>query len=186
MSDPFAKLWWLLALRGAAGLLLAVLAIVWPFLTLEALLFAFGVYVTIDGAFAIYAGLVARDGRYPFWPFIVEGALGILFGAAVVAFPDAMAFLLWYLVAGWALATGVFEIIAAVRLGAADEGEYFLAAAGVASIVFGLVMVCWPRAAIFGLSWLVALYSAAFGALLLVVAARLFGLAHPRRHAAEG
>jgi uncharacterized membrane protein HdeD (DUF308 family) len=182
MSDPYAKLWWLLALRGVAGLALAAGAIVWPFVTLEALLFAFGIYVTVDGAVAIYAGLVPDNGRYAFWPFIIEGALGLLFGAAVLAFPDAMAFALWYLVAGWALATGVFELVAAVSLRPAANGEAMLAGAGVTSVVFGFMMIIRPRAAILGLSWLVALYSAAFGLLLLIVAARLFGLAHPRHH----
>jgi len=188
MSDPYAKLWWLLALRGVAGLMLAAGAIIWPFLTLEALLFGFGVYVTVDGAFAMYAGLVPENGCYVFWPFVIEGALGILFGAAVLAFPDTMAFALWYLVAGWALATGIFELIAAARLRPAANGEVMLAGAGVTSVVFGFVMVSWPRGAIIGLSWLVALYSAAFGMLLLIVAARLFGLAMQRttRERADG
>jgi uncharacterized membrane protein HdeD (DUF308 family) len=185
MSDPFAKLWRLLALRGVAGLLLAVVAVVWPFLTLEALLAGFGVYVTVDGGFALYSGLWRHEHGYPFWPFVVEGALGILFGASVLAFPDAMAFVLWYLVAGWALATGAFELAAAVRLRRFCQGETILAAAGATSVGFALVMMAWPREAMVGLSWLVGLYAAAFGVLLLVLAARLYTLAHPRHEAAH-
>jgi uncharacterized membrane protein HdeD (DUF308 family) len=181
MSDPFARLWWLLTLRGVAGLGLAVLAVVWPFLTLEALLLAFGIYVTVDGAFAIYAGLLRHENRYDFWPFIVEGALGLAFGGAIVAFPDAIAFTLWYCIAGWALATGIFEIFAAAKLARVSEGESLLAGAGVASIVFGFVMVVWPRGAMIALSWLIGIYAAGFGMILLAVSARLYGLAHPRR-----
>ncbi|MGZ3439017.1 MAG: DUF308 domain-containing protein, partial [Polyangia bacterium] len=106
MSDPFAKLWWLLTLRGLAGLTLALVAVVWPLFTLEALLLGFGIYAIADGAFALYAGLERREHGYPFWPFALEGALGMLFGGAIIAFPDVMAFALWYLIAGWALATG--------------------------------------------------------------------------------
>jgi len=183
-SDPFARLWWLLALRGVAGLLLAALAVVWPLLTLEALLMAFGIYVTVDGPFAVYAGLVHHERGYPFWPFVIEGALGLCFGAAVLAFPDTMAFVLWYLVAGWALATGIFEIVAALRMRRFYDGESMLAGAGATSILFGLVMVMWPRPAMVGLSWLVGLYAAGFGMFLLLLSTRLYVLAHPRHPAA--
>jgi uncharacterized membrane protein HdeD (DUF308 family) len=173
MSDPFAKLWWLLALRGLAGLTLAVLAVAWPLFTLEALLLGFGLYAIADGAFALYAGLERRERGYPFWPFAVEGALGMLFGGAVVAFPDVMAFALWYLIAGWALATGAFELVAAIRLRRVCEGERMLAGAGCASIVFGLLMVIWPRTAMITMAWLVGAYAGIFGLLLLALANRL-------------
>ena len=176
--DPFAKLWWLLALRGVAALALALVAVVWPLLTLEALLFGFGVYAAVDGAFAVYAGLVRHRGEYTFWPFVVEGALGILLGGIVLAFPDTMAFVLWYLVAGWALATGVFELYAAASVRRLYAGEPILAGAGLASLLFGFVMVIWPRAAMVALSWLVGVYAAVFGVLLLVLASRLRHLAH--------
>ena len=83
----------------------------WPLFTLEALLLGFGLYAVADGAVALYAGLERRDDAYPFWPFAIEGALGLVFGGAIIAFPDMMAFVLWYLIAGWALATGVFELV---------------------------------------------------------------------------
>jgi uncharacterized membrane protein HdeD (DUF308 family) len=176
MSDPFVKLWWLLALRGLAGLTLAVLAVAWPLFTLEALLFGFGVYAIADGAVALYAGLERREHGYPSWPFAVEGALGMLFGGAIIAFPDVMAFTLWYLIAGWALATGACELVAAARLRRVCEGEKLLAAAGCVSVVFGALMVAWPRAVMIPLAWLVGIYAALFGLLLLALAVRLRGL----------
>jgi uncharacterized membrane protein HdeD (DUF308 family) len=60
------------------------------------------------------------------------------------------------------------------------EGESLLAGAGVTSIVFGFVMVIWPRGAMIALTWLIGLYAAGFGMILLVVAARLYGLRHQR------
>jgi uncharacterized membrane protein HdeD (DUF308 family) len=173
MSDPFAKLWWLLALRGLAGLVLALLALTWPLFTLEALLLGFGVYAVADGAFALYAGLSRQEHGYPFWPFALEGALGMLFGGAIIAFPDVMAFALWYLIAGWALATGAFELVAAVRLRRVCDGEMLLASAGCVSIVFGALMIVWPRAAMLTLAWLVGVYAGLFGLLLLALAIRL-------------
>jgi uncharacterized membrane protein HdeD (DUF308 family) len=176
-SDPFAQLWWLLGLRGLAGIALAVLAFVWPLFTLEALLFGFGVYAIADGGVALYAGARRHAQGYPFWPFAVEGALGILFGGVIIAFPDATAFVLWYLIAGWALVTGVFEIVAALRLRRVCEGELMLASAGCASLVLGALMLMWPRAAMITMAWLVGIYAGLFGALLLALAGRLRRLA---------
>jgi len=173
MSDPFATLWWLLALRGVAGLLLAVAAVAWPLFTLEALLLGFGLYALVDGAVALWAGLTRRAHGYPFWPFAVEGVLGILFGGAIFAFPDAMAFVLWYLCAAWAVATGAFEILAAIRLRRVCEGELLLVIAGCASLVFGAAMLAWPRGAMIALAWLVGVYAGLFGVLLLALAVRL-------------
>ena len=182
MSDPFVKLWWLLALRGLAGLTLAILAFAWPLLTLESLLFGFGLYAVADGAVALYAGLERRDAAYPFWPFAVEGVLGLLFGGAIIAFPDVMAFVLWYLIAGWALATGIFELVAAVGLRRACAGELTLASAGIVSVVFGVVMILWPRSAMVTMAWLVGIYAALFGLLLLALAVRLRLLGRGARH----
>jgi uncharacterized membrane protein HdeD (DUF308 family) len=182
MSDPFANVWWLLALRGLAGIGLAFVAVVWPLLTLESLLLGFGIYLAVDGAFAIYAGMIRHDHGYALWPLVVEGALGIVFAAVILAFPDPMALALWYLIAVWALATGGFEILAAVRLRRHYDGEPLLAGAGLASLLFGFIMVIWPRDAMIALSWLVGVYAAVFGVIMLVFAARLRRLVDARTH----
>lgn len=172
VDGAFDKLWWLLGLRGLGGLSLAVIAFIWPILTLESLLFGFALYVAFDGALAVLAGLESPEGRR-FWPFFVEGALGLLFAGALTAWPDRMAFSFSYLVAGWAISTGVFELVAAVHLRRIALGETLLLRAAMASIVFGVVIAIWPRPAILALAWLVGLYSAVFGTFMLFLAARL-------------
>jgi uncharacterized membrane protein HdeD (DUF308 family) len=154
-------------------------------MTLESLLLGFGVYLAVDGAFAIYAGTLRHDGGYAFWPFVVEGALGLAFAAVILAFPASMAFVLRYLVAGWALATGFFELVAAARVHRRYDGEPLLAGAGLASLLFGFVMIVWPRAAMIALSWLVGVYAAMFGVLMLALAARLRQLVHGRAQRPE-
>lgn len=179
MNDPFEKLWWLLGLRGLAGISLAVIAFIWPMLTLESLLFGFAVYVAFDGALAIIAGLQSEEGR-PSWPFVAEGLCGLLFAAAITAWPETMGFAFSYLVAAWAVATGVSELFAAVSLRHVVPGETLLLRAAMASIVFGVVVVIWPRDAILALAWVIGLYAAVFGMFLLFLAARLRRLSEQR------
>jgi len=173
MDDPFARLWWLLAARGVTGILFGILAVVWPLFTLEALLAVFAVYAIADGVVAFAAGASRNARGYPWWPLAVEGFLGIAMGTLVLAFPDAVALLFGYLVAGRALVTGAIEIFAAIRLRQESEGSTLLAGAGIASVVLGGLMLGWPRAAVITLAWLIGLYAALFGLLLLVLALRL-------------
>lgn len=179
VDDPFARLWWMLALRGLAGVLFGALAIAWPLFTLEALLAVFGVYVTLDGVVALVAGVQRGRAGWTWWPLAVEGALGLVAGGAILGFPDRAAFLLWYLVAGWAIASGVAEIVAAIRLRRFTEGETLLAGAGVASLVLGGLMIGWPSAAVLTVAWLIGLYAIIFGALLFALAVKLRRAAGP-------
>src|SRR5579864_4776846 len=58
MDDPFGDLWWMLVMRGLAGILFGIFAVVWPLLTLEVLLAVFAVYAIADGLVAVAAGLI--------------------------------------------------------------------------------------------------------------------------------
>jgi uncharacterized membrane protein HdeD (DUF308 family) len=173
MSDSFARVWWMLALRGAVGLLFALVAMAWPMTTLGELLRVFAVYAIIDGAFGIVAGLLRQQRRYPFWPLGLEGGLGIALGAAILAFPSAGAFLLASFLTLWAMITGALEFIAAVRVPGRDDGGLLFVAAGAASFALGLVLVFWPHASVATLAWAMGLYAGLFGLALMALAARL-------------
>src|SRR4051812_29499225 len=91
--------WWMLLVRGVAGILFAVLAVVWPGITLTALVYLFGVYGIVDGGFALWLGSVAAGANRRWWPFLLEGIAGI--GAGVLSFvaPGPVALALVYLIA---------------------------------------------------------------------------------------
>lgn len=82
-----------------------------------------------------------------------------------------------FYIAIWAIATGVVEIVAAIRLRKEIKGEWFLILAGLASVVFGVSLVAQPGPGAIALLWLVASYAVVFGVLLVVLAlrARHFG-----------
>jgi uncharacterized membrane protein HdeD (DUF308 family) len=89
--------------------------------------------------------------------------------------PQITLFVLLCLVAAWAIVTGLFEIVAAVRLRRELEGEWALALGGVLSVLFGLGLAVAPGAWTLAVIWLIGAYAITFGASLLALAFRLRG-----------
>ena len=87
--------------------------------------------------------------------------------------PGLTALALVYLIAAWAVLTGVLEIAVAVKLRKHIAGEWWLALSGVLSIAFGVLVSLFPGAGALVMVLWIGAYSIIFGALLLVVAFRL-------------
>jgi uncharacterized membrane protein HdeD (DUF308 family) len=56
------------------------------------------------------------------------------------------------------------------------DHEWLLALAGVASILFGILLVAWPGAGLLTIVWLAGAYAIVFGVLEIVLSLRLKGL----------
>jgi uncharacterized membrane protein HdeD (DUF308 family) len=176
-----ARKWWTLALRGLAAVLFGVAAFVVPQITLLVLVAMFGAYALVDGVFALVAAFSRDLDRRQWWALIAEGVAGI--GIAVIAFawPGVTAVTLVYLIAAWAVLTGVLEIIVAVRLRKEIEGEWLMALGGVLSIAFGALLAVYPVAGALSVVWLIGAYAVFFGALLIALGFRLRGRREPGR-----
>jgi uncharacterized membrane protein HdeD (DUF308 family) len=158
--------WWAIALRGLIGVLIGIVAFFLPLPTMVALVWLFGAYAFLDGLFNLIA--VWRRGRArPWWALVLEGVLGL--GAGIISFiwPGITALALTYLIAAWAIVTGVLEIVAAIRLRKEIKGEWLLALSGVLSLILGGLFAFAPFAGAVALVWMWGAYTAAFGLLLL-------------------
>jgi uncharacterized membrane protein HdeD (DUF308 family) len=173
MVMVLARNWWALVLRGLFAVLFGITAFAWPGITLGALVLLYGAYSLVDGVFAVAAALVGRPRGMPWWALLLEGLAGIAVGIMTVAWPGITALVLLYLIAAWAVATGVFEIVAAIRLRKEIRGEWILALSGVLSVLFGLALVVNPGAGALAVVWLIGAYAIAFGILLIALGFRL-------------
>jgi uncharacterized membrane protein HdeD (DUF308 family) len=172
--NAFAKHWWVLLVRGLLALLFAAGAFAWPGPTLVALVFLYGAYALVDGMTALSAGVFAGAG----W-LVLSGVLGIAVGISTFIFPGITAIALFYLIAGWAIARGIFEIMAALKLRKEITGEWALIAGGILSIAFGVLLTAYPAAGVLTLVWLIGAYSAVFGVAMIFLAFWVRGL--PRK-----
>jgi uncharacterized membrane protein HdeD (DUF308 family) len=82
-----------------------------------------------------------------------------------------------YIIAAWALVTGIFEIAAAIRLRHHVAGEWLLALVGLLSIIFGVLLFAAPGPGAIVLAWWMGAYIFVFGVMMLVLAFRLRHLA---------
>jgi len=174
MLETLARYWWAVALRGVAAVLFGLIALNWPDVTLLVLVVAFGAYALVDGVIALGTaifggrGATARRG----W-LIVEGIAGILIGILTFVWPSVTTLVLLWLIAAWALVTGVLEIIAAVRLRREIEGEWLLVLSGAFSVLFGILLVVWPAAGALTMVYIIGGFAVAYGIVLIVLSLRL-------------
>ena len=164
--------WWMVVLRGAAAVLFGLLALVWPAITLLALVLLFGAYVLVDGALSL--AVAARREPVPRrgW-LIVEGIASVVIGIAAFAWPGVTSLVLLGLIAGWSLITGVLEIAAAIALRRELRNEWLLAASGALSVIFGILILVWPAAGALALVTLIGIYAVVFGVTLIGLGVRL-------------
>ncbi len=179
MLHALARNWWALLLRGIAAVIFGLLAFFWPGATGLALVILFGAYAFIDGIFALIAAIRAAESHERWMAFAIEGIIGLIF-AAIVLFDTGLAALALYVtIAAWAVLTGIFELIAAFRLRKELPNEWLLVLSGIASIVFGILMIVYPRAGVVTVIWLIGAYAILFGVLMIGLSIRL------RPHAKE-
>jgi uncharacterized membrane protein HdeD (DUF308 family) len=165
--------WRALALRGLIALLFGLVVLFWPDLVLTVLALLFGIYAAVDGVISFVPALRSPDrGTQRTLP-LAEGAVGIVAGLVAVFWPGLTTSGLVYVIAGWALLTGVLKILTAVLLRAQVENGWLLAGSGALSALFGIVLVVLARSDVPYLAPLVGGFAVVVGLALIVFAFRL-------------
>jgi uncharacterized membrane protein HdeD (DUF308 family) len=172
LGSTLKRNWKVVAARGAFGLLIGLIAFLFPGPTLLSLVTLFALYLIIDGVLAIVAAVHAAQ-RQERWGYLTfEGIVGILAGILALALPHITVFVFIGLLAAWAIVSGVLELRAAYYL-ETDHGRWWLVAGGIISIIFGIWLILAPRFGALAVSWWFAAYATFFGASLVALAFQL-------------
>ncbi|HVC34233.1 MAG TPA: DUF308 domain-containing protein [Chloroflexota bacterium] len=164
---------WVIAAQAIVAILFGLAVIFWQHLTLRVLLSLLGAYVLVAGALAIIRALRAAERHASWWRQALEGVVGIIVGGLVFLAPVVVATVLLYLIALWALITGISQI--AVGL---DHRDWLTSASGAVLLLFAIVVVIFAGIGILEAAWLIGLFAIVYGAL------QLAQLSSPQRPAA--
>lgn len=180
MYAQLTRNWWVVALRGLLAIAFGVLTFLRPGITIELLVLFFGAYALADGVFALVAAWRNNSGVNHWW-LLLEGIVSIAAGGLTFLWPGVTAIVLVYLIASWAVITGIFEIMAAIELRKTITGEWLLILGGLLSVFFGVVIALYPGTGALTVVWLIGFYAIVFGGMLLGLAWRLRNqdTAHP-------
>jgi uncharacterized membrane protein HdeD (DUF308 family) len=178
LLHALARNWWMVLLRGLLAIAFALVAFFLPGATLVALVIVFGAWAFVDGAFALGSAILGQnhDNR---WLLVLEGIVGIAAGLVTWFYPGITALTLVFFIAWWAIITGILEVVYAIQLRKAIKNEWLYIVAGVASVIFGILVILNPGAGALSILWIIGIYALIFGILLVGLSLRL------RSHATE-
>ena len=186
--DTLVHNWWVVLLRGIAGILFGILTFVSPAISLGALVLLFGAYSFADGVLAIISAIRNRAESERWWIVLIQGLAGVGAGLVTLLWPGITALALLAVVAAWALVIGGLEIAAAIRLRKVITGEWLLVLSGIASIILGVLLALFPGPGALALVLWIGAYAIVSGVLLVALAVRLrsWGREHTGRQMAPG
>ncbi len=154
--------------RGLAAILFGVLTLVWPKISLTVLVFWFGIFAVISGVTTVAAALRSR-GEHHWGLLLFEGILSIAVGVVALVWPSITALAFLFLIASWAILTGILELVAPLSFPMSFGRGLLSALSGIVSIAFGALIAAQPAAGLLAVVWMIGVYAILVGIMHLAV-----------------
>lgn len=175
LGGMLSRHWWMLVVRGLFALLFGFAAFMWPHLTLKTLILLFGAYAIVDGVLAIGNAFAELDKSKYWWVKLLAGLAGIIIGVVTFTWPGLTGLALLYLIGWYAILKGIFEITTAILLRRVIEKKWLIILAGIAAIIFGVIMLLDPVTGALAVVWLIGVYAIMYGLFLIFAGFQLHG-----------
>ncbi|MGH6825865.1 HdeD family acid-resistance protein [Methyloceanibacter sp.] len=172
LSEILAESWWLVGLRGILGIIFGLICLLNPTVAVQVFVILFAAYMLVDGVFAIFSGIKAARNGERWGLLILEGVVDLAAGAVAVLWPAITLIALVFVIAVWAIVSGGLMLAAAFTL-KRDHGRWWLALGGIASVIFGILLIIEPLIGAVVLTMWIGAYALVFGVLLLVLGFQL-------------
>ena len=168
-------------LSGIVTVIFGLLAFWMPVGAVWAMTILFGAYAFADGVLSIITAVRRRHDQGKaaenFWPLLLRGVLGVFAGVIVLVMPGlavaSLTAFIWAMIALWAVATGIMEIMAAVHLRREIKGEWVMLVSGLISLALGLavpvVLIMNPAAGVITMGWMIGFYALLHGILEIIL-----------------
>ena len=168
MMRPYIGSWKRLAVSGVAAVLFGLGTLVWPDVTLWALVVLWGAYVLVDGITMLSAAITDRfllhRGWVAFW-----GVTGIAAGIVTFLWPSITAMALLAVIATWSLIIGGSRIAYAITARKQVPGAWAIGLGG-ALWCCSVLLLADPGDGALGITWAIGWLAFLFGGLELWLA----------------
>ena len=167
LKDFLTWSWTVLVVQGVVAVILGVVALVWPAITLIALVFLWGIWALVDGiAMGAAAFRPGPTGRRIL--FGIMAVLGIV--AAFFAFfrPGLTAVALTWILGLWLIVRGVFELVGAFS-STLPAPRWLIVLGGLIDLVLGILFVANPGTGVVTIIWVVGVLAIVWGIVFVVL-----------------
>ena len=108
--------WGVLVFEGLAGLAACALTVLWPTITVLALVIVIGAWAIVTGVLEIAAAIRLRQYISGEWLLALGGAASVIFGFLILFMPIAGALVVALWVGAYAFIFGIIEVVLGIRL----------------------------------------------------------------------
>ncbi|CAB4868940.1 unannotated protein [freshwater metagenome] len=135
------SLWWIFMLFGVLALAAGIILIAWPGISLVTLAVVAGIFLLVDGVFAVVGSILAGKGAEGRGLLAIIGVLSVIAGIVMVKHPFNTLVILVIILGLWLVLSGIVRFVAAV---AEQENRPTNIAVGIFDLVAGIVILVWP------------------------------------------
>jgi uncharacterized membrane protein HdeD (DUF308 family) len=151
-----------LILLGVLAVVVGIIAIVWPNVTILALVILFAIYAFIDAGLQAMRAFSSRTAG-PVIGHLLLALIDLAAGVIALVWPGPTALVLVLVVGIWAFIGGIFEIFAAFQSGETAGTRALFTVGGLVSILFGVVLFARPSIGAYTLALLFGLFTLIYG-----------------------
>jgi len=168
-KSDLKQLRWALGISGALSIVFGVVILIWPGISLYAMVILFGAFSLANGIVNLATAISGRIKQGRGW-LAVAGLLGIAVGVVVFLWTGMSALALLYVIGVYAVLLGLITIAGAFSLPFEVGDRALFVLTGLVSILFGIVMFAKPGDGALVLLALIAAFALVTGVSELVVA----------------
>ncbi|MBY0545217.1 MAG: DUF308 domain-containing protein, partial [Gammaproteobacteria bacterium] len=146
MADILKSLWLMPTLRGILAVLLGIVLFAYPGVSLVLMLTFFGAFVMVSGIVTLIVAFMRRRYDLIWRSYVTDGIVNLVIGLIVFLWPAMTSLVLVYIIATWALITGIVQLVNAISLREFFPKLWLSVIMSVLLIVFALAIFIHPGA----------------------------------------
>jgi uncharacterized membrane protein HdeD (DUF308 family) len=152
--------------RGVLAVIVGILALIWPGITVYALVILFAIYAFMDAGFGTVRAFSSRSAG-PVFGHLLLALIDLAAGVVALVWPAPTALVLVLVVGIWAVAGGIFQVVSAFSSGETAGTRAMYVLTGLVWVAFGVVLFARPGIGAVTLALLFGLFNLIAGATMI-------------------